>query len=350
MGLPFLRLPRRGDMMFMRGHETNTQTEVQALRDVIHARPPYPASSEVLFRAGVSAGASASESGPMACQGREPRLLLRAGSCEAGSSLAEVRGYQEALRWIHEDAASIPVNEETILRLHRHCKPGAWDAGAFKGEDGEIIEKHADGRTSLRFKPLAAVETPKAVCDLCSLSERLLREKEIPPLVVWAAQNLDFLCIHPFRDGNGRVSRILLLLSLYQLGFVAGKYISLERVIESSKERYYETLKASSRHWHAGSHDPWPYINYLLYTLKEVYALFAERFESAALPVGGKTEMVRRAVLGFRQSFHIAELVKQCPDVSMDMIRKVLKDMRQEELITCNGRGKQATWSLLGNG
>ena len=262
----------------------------------------------------------------------------------------EVRGYQEALRWIHEDAASIPVNEETILRLHRHCKPGAWDAGAFKGEDGEIIEKHADGRTSLRFKPLAAVETPKAVCDLCSLSERLLREKEIPPLVVWAAQNLDFLCIHPFRDGNGRVSRILLLLSLYQLGFVAGKYISLERVIESSKERYYETLKASSRHWHAGSHDPWPYINYLLYTLKEVYALFAERFESAALPVGGKTEMVRRAVLGFRQSFHIAELVKQCPDVSMDMIRKVLKDMRQEKLITCNGRGKQATWSLLGNG
>lgn len=109
----------------------------------------------------------------------------------------EVRGYQSALRWIHSEQAGIPLMPDTILRFHALTRPGTWDAGAFKDKDGEIVEKHADGRITTRFRPVSAKETPDAVRDLCEFSERILLEKQVPPLVLWAAQSLDFLCIHP---------------------------------------------------------------------------------------------------------------------------------------------------------
>jgi len=259
-----------------------------------------------------------------------------------------VRGYQAALALIHEQQASLVLSPELILKLHALTRPEIWDSGQFKKADGEIIEKHPDGRVTVRFRPLTARETPAAMDQLCSLSERALREMQVPPLIVWAAQNLDFLCIHPFRDGNGRVSRLLLLLSLYHLGFAAGRYISLERIIEQSKERYYETLHASSQGWHDGRHDMWPYVNYLLYTLKELYADFQSRYENTPLPLGEKTEAVRQAVNGFPGAFHVTELHKKCPEVSLDLIRKVLKDMALDKSIECLGRGKQAQWRRIG--
>jgi hypothetical protein len=260
----------------------------------------------------------------------------------------EVRGYQGALSLIHDEAGNLPFSVETILKLHSMTRPNVWDSGQLKDEDGEIIEKHPDGRVSVRFLPLSAKETPAAIGQFCSLTERTLRDKGVPPLVLWAAGNLDFLCIHPFRDGNGRVSRLLLLLGLYHIGFKAGRYISLERIIEQSKERYYETLRISSEGWHACKHDPWPYINYLLYTLKEVYQEFEERYENTGLPKGEKTEAIQRAVLRLK-SFHITELSKACPEVSVDMIRKVLSEMRGAGLIECTGRGKHAQWRVMGN-
>lgn len=262
----------------------------------------------------------------------------------------EVRGYQSALAWIHEDGPKIKMTSATIKKLHGLTRPEIWDSGAFKKDDGEIIEKHADGRVTIRFKPTSAAETPDAVKRLSELSARLLRDREVPPLVIWAAQNLDFLCIHPFRDGNGRVSRLLLLLSLYHLGFEAGRYISLERLIEESKGRYYETLQQSSQRWHEGSHNPWPYVNYLLYTLKDVYMEFERRVGEVHVSRGEKTEMIRGAVTGFQVSFHINELQQRCPGVSLDMIRKVLKDMSVTGEVQCTGRGKKALWRVLGNG
>ena len=151
----------------------------------------------------------------------------------------EVRGYQEALNWIHNDKQSIPLNSSTILKLHSMIRPEIWDSGLYKENDGEIIEKHQDGRISVRFKPLSAEMTPSAVEQLCCDTQHLLKGREVPALAVLAAFNLDFLCIHPFRDGNGRVSRLLILLMMYYLGYDAGRYISLERIIEQSKERYY---------------------------------------------------------------------------------------------------------------
>ena len=262
----------------------------------------------------------------------------------------EVRGYQSALAWIHGDGPKIKMSSATIKKLHALTRPNIWDSGKFKKDDGEIIEKHADGRVTIRFRPMSAAETPEAVKRLCDLSLRHLKEKEVPPLVIWAAQNLDFLCIHPFRDGNGRVSRLLLLMSLYHLGFEVGRYISLERLIEQSKERYYETLKQSSGRWHEGRHDPWPYVNYLLYTLKELYAEFERRVGEVRASRGEKTEIVHQAVSGFRAPFHITELQKCCPGVSLDMIRKILKDMSVAGEVKCTGRGKKALWRVLGNG
>ena len=259
----------------------------------------------------------------------------------------EIRGYQAALSLIHEQHDTLVLSPETILKLHALTRPEIWDSGQFKKEDGEIIQKHPDGRVTVRFRPLAARETPEAISQLCGLSDSAIRDKQVPPLVVWAAQDLDFLCIHPFRDGNGRVSRLLLLLFLYKLGFMAVRYISLERIIEQSKNRNYETLQASSQGWHDGRHDAWPYVNYLLFILKEVYQEFESRYENTSLPLGEKTEVVRQAIAGFTGSFHVTELHRKCPEVSLDMIRKVLKDMVLEKSIKCLGRGKQAKWQRI---
>jgi Fic family protein len=257
----------------------------------------------------------------------------------------EVRGYQSALRWIHESQEAIALTPAILLRLHHLTRPNIWDSGRLKKDDGEIIEKHPDGSVSLRFKPMSAKETPEALQQLCTLSTHLLRDREVPPLIVWAAQNLDFLCIHPFRDGNGRVSRLLLLLMLYQLGFEAGRYISLERIIEINKERYYETLKISSDGWHEGHHNPWPYVNYLLYTLKEVYEEFARRVGDLNAQRGEKTANILHCIEQRSGPFTVADIQRACPGVGVDMIRRVLKQLKAKQQVQCLGMGRNAQWT-----
>jgi Fic family protein len=257
----------------------------------------------------------------------------------------EVRGYQSALSWIHADPESIAMTPKTLLTLHAMTRPESWDGGAFKTEDGEIIEKHPDGQVTVRFRPLSARETPEAVKRMCALSKSLLREKDIPPLIVWGAQNLDFLCIHPFRDGNGRVSRLLLLLSLYHLGFTGGRYVSLERVIEQSKDRYYETLRQSSQGWHNGRHDFWPYVNYLLFTLKELYGEFERRAGERGAARGEKLDSVEEAIRKKNGPFTLAELERDCPGVGRDWIRAILFKWKKDGQLTCCGKGRASRWS-----
>jgi Fic family protein len=258
----------------------------------------------------------------------------------------EVRGYQSALAWIHAESQNIKISSASIKKLHTLTHPNIWDSGKFKKDDGEIIEKHADGRVTIRFRPTSAAQTPEALKNLCTLSQNSFRDKEIPPLVIWAAQNLDFLCIHPFRDGNGRVSRLLLLLSLYQLGFEAGRYISMERIIEQSKERYYETLKQSSLQWHEGKHDPWPYINYLLYTLKELYTEFERRLGQITLQKGAKAELVLNAVSKQNSPFRLVDIENACPGVGRDWIQALFSEMKTNGEISCSGRGPAARWTM----
>ena len=256
----------------------------------------------------------------------------------------EVRGYRNALKLIHEQAAELPVSEDTIRRLHKLAKGDIWDAGKYKEKDSDIIEKYPDGTSRMRFKTVSPVKTPENMIGLVNLWDRCLHERWIHPLVAMAGFNLDFLCIHPFRDGNGRVSRLLFLLQCYHLGYEVGRYISIERIIEQSKDRYYETLEQSSQGWHEERHDPWPYINYILFTLKTAYREFEERVGQITSPKGAKTELIINAINGTIGSFRVTDIQKQCPGVSVDMVRRVLKTLKASGKIKCLSRGQNAQW------
>lgn len=261
----------------------------------------------------------------------------------------EIRGYRDALNLIHQEGKDLALSEETIRRLHRLCRGEIWDAGKYKEKDGDIIEKYPDGRSRVRFSTVPAKETPQYMADLVEMWDRCLVEQFAHPLVTLAAFNLDFLCIHPFRDGNGRVSRLLMLLQCYHLGYEAGRYISLEKFIEESKERYYETLEQSSFGWHEGKHDPWPYVNYVLYTMKAAYREFEERMGSVRSPRGAKTDVIMAAINRFKGQFTLSDLERASPGVSRDMLRKVLKDLQRDGRVECLGRGPGAPWKKKGN-
>jgi fido (protein-threonine AMPylation protein) len=261
----------------------------------------------------------------------------------------EVRGYREALKLIHEQGAALALSERVVIELHRLILPDAWDTGKFKEKNGQIIEKSADGRMRIRFTPVSAGKTPRSMKQLFKLWARELKNRRIHPLILAAGLNLDFLCIHPFRDGNGRVSRLLLLLQCYHLGYEVGRYISIERLMEENKDRYYETLEESSRDWHDGKHNPWPYINYLFFILKSAYGEFEERLGEVAEPRGAKTEIVRNALARFPGEFSLADLERSCPTVSRDMIRRVIRDLQKAGQVECLGRGPGARWRKKGN-
>jgi Fic family protein len=256
----------------------------------------------------------------------------------------KVRGYRDALKLIHEQSLTLPVSEETIKRLHRSARGRIGDAGQYKSQDSDIIERLPDSRTRVRFKTIPAARTAEAMNELLEQWDDCLGDRRVHPLIALAAFNLDFLCIHPFRDGNGRGSRFLLLLQCYHLGYDVGRYITLERLIEENKERYYETLEHSSRGWHEGKHDPWPYVNYLLYILKTAYGEFEARVGQMKSPRGSKTELVTEAIRRREGSFRVADLQRQCPGVSVDLIRQVLKTLRASKRVECLGRGQLAEW------
>ncbi len=261
----------------------------------------------------------------------------------------EVRGYRDALRLIHEQGAKLPITEATIKRLHKLCRGEIWDAGAYKEKDVDIIQKYADGRSRVRFKTVPAKQTPKAMGEMIELWQRGVREKWVHPLMLAAALNLDFLCIHPFRDGNGRASRLLFLLACYHCGIEAGRYISLERLIEQNKERYYEVLEQSSARWHAGKHDAWPTMNFLLFILMQACKEFEQRVGQLKSPRGEKTEAVLAAIDRQVSTFRVADLQSECPGVGVDLIRQLLARLQKEEKIKSLGTGRGAKWEKTGN-
>ena len=260
----------------------------------------------------------------------------------------EVRGYRDALDLIHHRAASLPVSNETVLHLHALVRGQIWDSGQYKARDGDIIERYTDGTQRVRFRTVSAAQTQSAMTELITDWRSCLEERWTPPILAMAAFNLDFLCIHPFRDGNGRVSRLVWLLQSYQLGYEVGRYVSLERLIEQNKDRYYETLEQSSQGWHEGRHDPWPYINFALSIMKAAYREFAERVgeikaprgEKRALVINGINQLAARSTGGFA----ISELARICPGVSRDMVRHVLREQQEKGRIVCRGRGQSAVW------
>ncbi|MFQ5827966.1 MAG: Fic family protein [Candidatus Methylomirabilia bacterium] len=275
-----------------------------------------------------------------------PLLLGRARPRDRSEE--EIVGYRNALHWIHTGPGAISVMPEMIQRLHAIAQAGAGDAGHWKARDNEIMEVLPHGRRIVRFRPVAARETPAAVEQLCLGYRHASDQDLLPPVLAAASFVFDFLCIHPFRDGNGRVSRLLTLLLLYHHDFHVGRYVSLERLIEDSKESYYEALKGSSDGWHVAPHDLLPWWSYFLGILRSAYREFEQRVGAVRAPRGAKTETVRRAILAFPGEFAISDVERACPGVSRDMIRLVLRALQAEKRIVCLGRGRGARWRRIG--
>jgi Fic family protein len=190
----------------------------------------------------------------------------------------EIIGYRNALRWVYGNHDKVSIEPETLRRLHALAQEGTiGDAGAWKESQNEIVELDPEGRLEVRFRPLEPALVPAAVEELCLAYKDSVDQLRIIPLLAVAALVFDFLCIHPFREANGRVSRLLTLLALYHHGYHVGRYISLERIIEQSKESYYDALRTSSVGWHAGTHDILPWFHYFISTFHTAYLELEER-------------------------------------------------------------------------
>lgn len=260
----------------------------------------------------------------------------------------EIVGYRKGLSWVHTNWEKIPIEPETIKRLHALAQGGtSGDAGQWKRTQNEIVEIHADGRREVRFRPLEPAQVPAAVEELCLAYRHSVDQGKVTPLLATACLVLDFLCIHPFRDANGRVSRLLTLLALYHHGHEVGRYISHERIVEQTKESYYEALGQSSAGWHAGQHDVLPWFNYFLSTLRMAYREFEERAGRERPPRGSKADLIAYALEHVPSPFGIADVERLCPNVSREMIRIVMNRWRKQGRLEILGRGRDARWRRL---
>lgn len=260
----------------------------------------------------------------------------------------EVAGYRKALDLIHSKYDSLEISPQTIKELHRLSHAETGDAGQWKRKDNDIIRKTPDGSVELIFKPVSAASTPEAIKELCLAYTHSIEQLKYPSLYALGCFILDFLCIHPFRDGNGRVSRLLTLLVLYHHGCKVGKYISLERIIEGSKETYYEALYKSSKHWHTAEHDIEPWLYYFLGVVNSAYREFEQRAAAIKSPRGSKTELIIQTVNMQVGTFSISDIQRLNLGISRDMIRTVFRQMQKEKKIICLGKGQSAKWKRIG--
>ncbi|MBK7615955.1 MAG: Fic family protein [Burkholderiales bacterium] len=271
-------------------------------------------------------------------------LVLRNATPKSRSE-QEVAGYRDALGLIHESSEQMPFSEGTLLQLHSMLyrympQPG----GHWKATNNDIIERHPDGSSRIRFRPVAAHLTPIAMADMIARYRSALDQHLADPLVLAPLVVLDFLCIHPFPDGNGRMARLLTLQLLYHFDYAVGRFISLERIFEESKESYYETLEASSQGWHEAAHNIAPWLDYFWGALLRAYKEFEERVGTIERRRGAKGGRVRAEILKRLSPFSISEIEEACPGISRDMVRVVLRAMKAEGLIAPTGKGRGARW------
>jgi Fic family protein len=257
----------------------------------------------------------------------------------------EIAGYRDVLQLVHESHAAMPLSHNVLLQLHGmlfRYLPDQGLGGRWKTIDNEIVERDEAGRLlRVLFTPTPAAATPQAMDRLIGGFRRARENREADPLVLVPLAVLDLLSIHPFLDGNGRVARLLTLLLLYRENYRVGRYVSLERIIEESKETYYEALERSSHRWHEDRHDAHFWLTYFWGVLIRAYDEFEARIETFR---GSKTEQVRDAVLRRAAPFSISEIERDCPGISRDMVRHVLRQMKAEGAIAPTGKGRGARW------
>lgn len=274
--------------------------------------------------------------------------LVRETTEPENRSEAEIAGYRQALDLIHANATEMPFSTGVVLQLHRDLfRFTTTPAGDWKAVDNTITETVPSGETRVRFRTVPAVATPDAMRRLHADYAESVAHGQHHRLLLVGAYVLDFLCVHPFLDGNGRVGRLLTLLALYQAGYGVGRYISLERLIDRTREEYYAALQASSHGWHSGTHDVLPWITYLMGVLKAAYDELEERVGQVHGP-GAKTAAVRRFVAGNVVPFSIDDVRQAVPSASDSLISKVLVGLRDEGAIERIGRGRGSRWRAAG--
>jgi len=262
---------------------------------------------------------------------------------------AEIAGYRDVLDTIHGGHDGIGPSNGVVKQFHRMLFEKTPErGGAWKIDANHIERKYADGHTEIRFEPPPPHLTETLMTELHEGLKRTLQERTVDPLLIIPAYILDFLCIHPFRDGNGRIARLLTLLLLYKQGFEVGRFISLERIIEGSKESYYETLHASSQGWRSGDHTLTPWTEYFLGTLVNAYRQFEDSVEKTTATRGAKTRLINAAIDAAIGDFSGQEILAKCPTASVDLVRQILKKRKALGQIESLGRGRSARWRRIG--
>lgn len=243
----------------------------------------------------------------------------------------EIAGYRDVLSTIHESHEFIPPKPSIILQLHRDLYKfsGMSFGGTYKISNNVIAEEHSDGKKYVRFEPVEAWETSESVENLCKSYEEIIRDGKADPLLIIPMFILDFLCIHPFNDGNGRMSRLLTLLLLYRSGYIVGKYISIERIIEHSKETYYEVLQQSSENWHENKNDYEPFVKYILGIVVAAYREFETRVEILITRGLSKSQRIAETIKNTLGQITKRDLLEKCPDISQVTIQRALDELHK---------------------
>ncbi|MCF2615791.1 Fic family protein [Oscillibacter valericigenes] len=257
----------------------------------------------------------------------------------------DIAGYRDVLATIHESYEYIPLRPTMILQLHRDLYKfsGMSIGGNYKNSDNVIAETDSAGNRFVRFQPVPAWETPEAIDFACKAYDEAV-QSGADPLLVIPMFILDFLCIHPFNDGNGRMSRLLTLLLLYRSGYIVGKYISIEKVIEQSKETYYETLQQSSVGWHENQNDYAPFVRYMLGVIVAAYRDFSSRVQVLVTSGMSKPERIRVIIKDTLGKITKAEIMEKCPDISQVTVQRTLIELQKKGEIIKLGGGRYTAY------
>ena len=273
------------------------------------------------------------------------RQLVAEKTTPKNRSEQEIAGYRDVLSIIHESFDAIPITQNYILQLHKilYSQTNNPIAGRTKNVQNYISATYPDGHTEILFTPLAPYETPEALDRICEEYNRVIGNMELEPLIAIPVFIHDFLCIHPFNDGNGRMSRLLTTLLLYRSSFYVGKYISLEAKIAKNKDLYYDALSASQVGWHEGNDDPVPFIKYLLGTILAAYRDFEDRFSlvETKLPA---IETVRRAAQNKIGRFTKQDIRELCPSLSLSSVEGALRKLVESGELRSEGNGKNTCY------
>ena len=257
----------------------------------------------------------------------------------------EIAGYRDVLNIIHENFDVIPISQNYILQLHKilYSHMNNFMAGKTKNVQNYISATYPDGHVQVLFTPMAPCETPEAIDKICEKYNLAIGNMELEPLILIPVFIHDFLCIHPFNDGNGRMSRLLTTLLLYRNGFYVGRYISLEGKIAKNKDLYYDALSRSQDGWHEGTEDIIPFIKYMLGIILAAYKDFEDRMDLIGVKLSA-LEIVRRASKNKLGRFNKQDIRELCPNLSDSSIEGALRKMLSSGELKREGKGKNTCY------